>query len=90
MTRLILPLLSKSHDKTAMSSIDSDQPGHKSSLIRVFTGLNKESNTLYNPFSTQGDPDQTGRMPGHLHLGQSSKCWICHKAGFESYPFAYS
>ena len=44
-------------------SVDSDQPGHPPSLIRVFAVRIKKAWVFSYPLSAREDSDQTGRMP---------------------------
>ena len=84
------------HDKTnkmaCAPSEDSDQPGHPSSLIRVFAVGMKKAWVLSYPLSAQrrlirlggypGWSDQTGWIPLLIWVfaGRMSFCWFCHEA----------
>ena len=73
---------SKTDKMACAPSKDSNQPGHPSSLIRVFAVRMKKAWVLSYPLSTQRRLDQTGRMPRLICLrwAHIPFCWFCHKA----------
>ena len=75
------------HDKTnkvACAPIkDSDQPGHPTSLIRVFTVHIEKHWVLSYPLSASEDSDQTGQMPRLTRVFDGRTlifCWLCHES----------
>ena len=69
------PPLDETNKMACVPSKDSDQPGHPSSLIKVFAVSMKKPWVLSYPLSASEDYDQTGRM-----LGAHVSMWFCHEA----------
>ena len=73
------PPYDKTNKMTSAPSEDSGQPGHPSSLIRVFTVRSVGKGLMFFRADSE-DSDQTRQMPRLIWVfaGRMSSCWFCH------------
>ena len=69
-------------NKMTVPPANSDQPGHPSSLIRVFAAAQWVAKDPSFLSADSKDSDQTGRMPSDLSLRWAHMpfCWFFHEA----------